>query len=249
MKKISKILWLGAVMIAALSTVSCVPGYSDESGSSDPNAPTLKPDPEGANLIGLYCDTGDNLGGIGFHRDGYITSVTGADWFFSSLGEVPGLGNVDYIPASDWNREVFPRTGMGIVAYSPTQGFVQMIVAGFAKNDQGQNVGVALKYKGGFHGWDEPLEISVEKCAFDGEGGSKVIAITGKKYATYSLSVSKDCDSWLRVRPAYGNYSFIYNKIEVEAHPNTIDAERRATVTLRTTAGKESTFEVVQSPA
>ncbi len=226
------------------SLLSCVPTYDSGGGDPGSTSPDKKPDPDNVKSMYLYSDSGDNIAGLGFHRDGYLTSLTSADWYFASIGYVPGIGNVDYIPVNNWDVLMFPHVGEGLVAYSPTQGFVRMLIGAIVNDEQGRPVAVGLEFLGGFSGVEDPLELKEWSFDFDENGGSAVAELSGKKYATYQLQCR---ESWLKVRQSYSTYKFIYDRINIEVEPNPTTEERRALVTVRTSSGKDSTFTVIQA--
>lgn len=228
-----------------ISLSSCMPGNESGSGNEG-DKPTPLPDPENVQQIGLFYDSGDNLAGLGYTRDGYLTTtVSGvSDWYLSSVGDVPALGNVDYIPVDNWDNLLFPREGMGFVGYSASQGFVRFFVAALAYDDRREVVGVGLKFSGGFTGWGEAFELDEYTYEFDADGGTQTAKIKGNKYGSYQLFSNA---SWLNVKRSSSNYKFISDCIEIEVEPNLTAEERRSVVTIRTTTGKETQFVVVQA--
>ena len=230
----------------SLSLNSCMPGNEPEGGGNSSDKPESKPDPENVQQIGLFNDSGDNLAGLGFTRDGYITTIlsSASEWYLSPVGDVPGLGNVDYIPMQNWDTLIFPRVGLGFVGYSASQGFTRFFVAALAYDDNRNIVGVGLKFVGGFVGTTDSLELDEYSYEFSHSGGSAQAKISGNKYATYQLYCN---DAWLNVRRASSNYSFISDRIDIEVAPNPTAEQRRAVVTVRTSSGMETRFVVKQS--
>ncbi len=239
-----------SVLFAAAVT-SCMPDNPGSGGGSGSGEEVdKKPLPEGvqANSIGLYYDTGDNLAGLGFTRDGFLTTIlsNSGDWYLSSVGYQPGLGNVDYIPMNDWSLQLFPHEGEGFVGYNSKQGFVRFIVAAFARNDQREIVGVGLLYLGGFGGSDQPIELKEWSYDFPADGGTQVAELKGNKYATYQLL---NYPKWAKVQRTSSVYEFIQDRIQIDVEPNTAPEPREAVVTIRTTAGQESSFKIYQDAA
>ncbi len=251
MKTISKFrksgLALALFFAAAISVLlnSCMPGSGAESGN-DPNMPDAKPDPENIKRIGLFSASGDNLAGLGFTVDGYLTTILSgvSDWYLSPIGNIHGIGNVDYIPTTNWDTLIFPHTGLGFVGYSKSQGFTRFFVETLAYDYNHSVVGVGLQYIGGFNGYEEPLELKKYSYEFDHNGGLVQAQISGNKYATYQLFSR---DTWLEVRRTSSTYDFINDCIDIKVAPNPTAEPREAEVIISTSLGKETRFVVAQS--
>lgn len=222
-----------------------MPGSGAESGN-DPNMPDAKPDPENIKRIGLFSASGDNLAGLGFTVDGYLTTILSgvSDWYLSPIGNIHGIGNVDYIPTTNWDTLIFPHTGLGFVGYSKSQGFTRFFVETLAYDYNHSVVGVGLQYIGGFNGYEEPLELKKYSYEFDHNGGLVQAQISGNKYATYQLFSR---DTWLEVRRTSSTYDFINDCIDIKVAPNPTAEPREAEVIISTSLGKETRFVVAQS--
>lgn len=238
-----------ALLLAVCMTVSlssCVP---------DPSGPNMngneqveaKPDPENTKQIGLFSDSGDNIAGLGFSKDGYLKSIVNnmPEWYLAPVGEVPGIGNIDYIPLRNWDTFLVPRLGLGFVGYSATEGFVRFYVAGLAYDSNSNNsvVGVGLKYVGGFSGSEEALEFAETSFEVNSGGGKVETALTGKKYATYQFYTNAN---WLTIIRTSSVYSFIYDVLEIEVAPNSSAEERTATISVVSGDNKETVITIYQ---
>lgn len=235
-------------IIIGVASTSCMPSVEPSNGGSGSDGEVdKKPLPDGveAKSIGLFSDSGDNLAGLGFTRDGFLTTTVSSagDWYLSSVGQQPGLGNVDYIPMSNWDLQLFPHEGEGFVGYNSQQGFVRFLVAAVARNEYREVVGVGLLYLGAFGGADEAIELKEWSYDFPAEGGSQVAELKGNKYSTYQLFNSK---AWATVQRSSSVYEFIQDRINIEVEPNTSTEPREAIITIRTTSGKESSFKIYQ---
>lgn len=234
-------------VIIGTSFTSCTPSAEPGSGGSAGEEPEKKPLPEGveAKSIGLFYDSGDNLAGLGFTRDGFLTTTVSSagDWYLSSVGQQPGLGNVDYIPMSNWDLQLFPHEGEGFVGYNSKQGFVRFLVAAVARDENREVVGVGLLYLGAFSGSEEPVELKEWSYDFPAEGGAQVAELKGNKYSTYQVFNST---TWATVQRTSSTYEFIQDRINIQVEPNPSTEPREAIITLRTTSSKESSFKIYQ---
>ncbi|MDE5554128.1 MAG: hypothetical protein K2J10_02970, partial [Muribaculaceae bacterium] len=118
MKKLNKPASLLALIISVIigaSFTSCMPAGEPTKGggSGTGEEPEKKPLPEGveAKSIGLFYDSGDNLAGLGYTPDGFLKTTISSmgDWYLASVGQQPALGNVDYIPMTNWDLQLFPH--------------------------------------------------------------------------------------------------------------------------------------------
>lgn len=253
MKRINKpasLLALIFSMFIGAAFTSCMPTVEPSNGGSGSGTEDVdkKPLPEGveAKSIGLFYDSGDNLAGLGFTRDGFLTTtVSGAgDWYLASVGQQPALGNVDYIPVNNWGLQLFPHEGEGFVGYNSRQGFVRFLVAALALNEYREVVGVGLLYLGAFSGADEPIELKEWTYDFPAEGGTQVAELKGNKYSTYQIFNST---TWATIQRTSSVYDFIQDRINIRVEPNPSTEPREAIITLRTTSGKESSFKIYQA--
>lgn len=241
----SAVFALGLSFVVSLT--SCMPSSPDSGGNESGDSPQVKPLPSGVEpkSIGLFSDAGDNLAGLGYTRDGFLTTTVSGmgDWYLVSVGQQPGLGNVDYIPMNDWSLQLFPHQGEGFVGYNTKQGFVRFIVASLAYNQNRDVVGVGLLYLGAFEGYDEPVELKQWSYDFPVGGGEQTAELAGDKYSVYQVF---NPSTWVTVQRESSVYTFINDRIAIKVEPNTTTESRQAIITLRTTSGKESSFKVIQ---
>lgn len=245
-KIMSCLMLMTAVIAISLTMTSCMPDAEDN-GGVNPGGTNVdaKPDPEGTRQMALYSYTGDNIAGLGYSPDGTIKSLSPTvTWLLASVGEVPGLGNVDYIPMDGWEYQVTPKPGLGFVGYSPTQGFVRFFVAGMVVDEMRDPIAVGVKYLGGFTGSDKAVELDKTAYSVPAEGASITAKLQGKDYTPFQMGYTAD---WLDVHQASTIYSFINNLIEIEAKPNDTDEERTAEIVLTTLNGVVSRISIVQA--
>lgn len=235
-----------AILLSAIM-FSCIPDPNGP-GTNNGTDPETKPEPQGTLTAELYKDSGDNIAGLGLSSDGFLTTILSTslygEWYLASVGIVPSLGNVDYIPMNGWGTMLFPRVGMGFIGYCPTQGFVRFVVGAIAQDNQGELVGVGLKYLGKFTGSDDPIELEESVYDFDEDGGTMIAKLKGLKYSTYQLVNDND---WIRPLMTSSAYSFIYDRIEINVEPNESPESRSGLIKLVTASGKETTFIVTQA--
>ena len=255
MKYLDKPAFLLALMfrvIMGAAFTSCVPsgdpaGGGGGSGSDEEGGVVAKPLPTGVEpkVIGLFYDTRDNLAGLGLAAEGYLTTIISdyGDWSLAPVGILPGLGNVDYIPTEGWDNLIFPAVGLGFVGYNSKQGFVRFIIGGLYANSNTEVTGVALMYLGNFTGSEDPIELKEWSYEFSPEGGVQHAQIAGDKYSTYQTYTNR---SWVTIRRTSSHYKFIEELIEMTVEPNTTTEPREAIVTIRTSAGQESSFKIYQ---
>lgn len=247
LNKLASLLALIFGVIIGAAFTACMPSVELGNGGIGGEEVDKKPLPDGveAKSIGLFYDSGDNLAGLGFTHDGFITTILSdtGDWYLSSVGDQPGLGNVDYIPMNNWQLQLYPHEGEGFVGYNSRQGFVRFLVAAVARNEYREVVGVGLLYLGAFGGAEESIELKEWSYDFPAEGGSKVAELKGNKYSTYQTF---NPTSWVTVQRSSSVYEFIQDRINIQVEPNTSAEPREAIITLRTTSGKESSFKISQ---
>ena len=98
-------------------------------------------------------------------------------------------------------------------------------------------------YLGNFTGSEDPIELKEWSYEFTPEGGVQHAQIAGDKYATYQTYTNR---SWVTIRRTSSHYKFIEDLIEMTVEPNTTTEPREAIVTIRTSAGQESSFKIYQ---
>lgn len=239
----SKILMICMFCVSVCMT-SCIPeggslvGGSGGNNSGEEEKPVLK-DPEGTKIIGLYAENPDNLAGLYFHKDGYLTSNNG--WKLSHVATTNCLAYVDYIPRNNWSELLFITYGDGFVGYKENEGFVRFYVSGVALNNG--IIGVQLKYHPNFYGKDEAPELSKTSLSFGEDGGDESIAITSKTYTVFQ-SMSKD--RWCKVTQTGSVYPYIIDGIDIEVEPNESSEPRQTEILLTTHDGKTSVVNVSQ---
>lgn len=241
-----------ALLFTAFATSSC----SDSDNNLDPdNGQVVKPDtdvpdPEGTipltmrnasngdtYLDNIYIDKGDNFSGSG-------------TWF-TTIGQVKGLGNVSAIPQSGWTGKISVIPGNGYVAaqynyYTQDATFYRIYVTDYVTSVAGGVIGAEIKYQKPFKGTDESLTLDGNSLSFDEDGGSKVVAVTNKNFVPFSCSSSA---SWCKVgKSGSSDFPFLHDGVMVTVDPQeTLVGEQEATVTLTTGFGKKTTFKVLRS--
>lgn len=249
-----------ALLFTAFATFSC----SDSDGNLDPdNGQVVKPDtdvpdPEGTipltmrnksngdtSLDLIRIDEGDNFAqnGSGWNQSAYFTTI----------GQVKGLGNVSAIPRSGWTGKIAVIPGNGYVVASYNHGaqdatFYRIYVTDYVTSVAGGVIGAEIKYQKPFKGTDESLTLDGNSLSFDEDGGSKVVEVTNKNFVPFSCSSSA---GWCKVgKSGSSDFPFLHDGVMVTVDPQeTLVGEQEATVTLTTGFGKKTTFKVLRSGA
>lgn len=241
--KITVNIMMACMLCLSLSLTSCIPNEQiGNDGFDDPTEdqkPILK-DPEGTKTIGLFIESGDNLAGLYFHKDGYLTSSNG--WRLSYAGYMNCISYVDFIPRNTWVDLLYVSYGDGFVGYHETEGFVRFYVTGIAFNDYGA-VGMYLKYLPQFYGKEEVQTLSKNTVEFGEDGGEESIAITTK---TYTMIRSMSKVNWCRVKQTASVFPYIIDGIDIEVDPNEGSEPRETEVLLTTHGGLTTVVTVYQ---
>lgn len=240
---------IGAAALSGLALMllaaSCMPNVDDNSsGNGGGTGQEVKPTPEGVKQIELSTWPGDELAGIHLSTDGVLEAARPSeDWYFASVGTVPGLGNVDYIPKNNWDTGIRPDIGLGFVGYSPREGFVRFMVGLVVLDASRVATNVGLYYLGNFLGKDEPLPLKDQSFVIGFQGGTVKTTIEGRSYAPYDVLIS---EPWLTGEKVGTVYSFIYNAVEITVEPNPTAEVREASVRVKTHSGNQTIITVVQ---
>lgn len=235
-------------MILLMATPSCVPDGGPAGGPNkgEENETPVQKDPEGTITISLYSDVNpdhaDNIDGIYFSTEGYLTSKNG--WRFSYTGHTNCLANVDFIPRNTWIEQINVSYEDGFVAYNDGRGFFRFFVYGIATDEYGKVVGLLLKYDKAFYGKDEAPTLSKTSVQFSAKGGEESIAVTSKTYTVFQAIAHA---KWCTVRQTASVYPYITDGIEIVAEANTTDEARETDVVLSTHGGKNTIVKVRQA--
>lgn len=254
-KSIFRLLPLAAAFLFA---TFALPSCSDD--NTDPNnGQVVKPgadvpDPEGTipltmrnesngntYLDRIYIDRGDNF--------------TGDYSYFTTIGQVKGLGNVSSIPRTGWTGKISVIPGNGYVAavgkwnygaqtYDWT--FYRIYVTDYVTTVTGGVIGAEIKYQKPFKGTDESLTTEESSLTFDQSGGSKAVVFTNKNFVSFTCSSSA---GWCKVEKASSSdLPFLQDGVLVTVDPQeTLVGEQEATVTLTTAFGKKTELKVLRS--
>jgi len=244
---IARKILLASTICMTLSVTSCIPDPVSNNGVSDGNGEDEKPvlkDPEGTKSIGLYMESSDNIAGLYFSTEGYLTSSNG--WRLSYAGNMNCISYVDFIPRNTWTELLHVSVGDGFVGYLEGQGFTRFYVAGAAVNDNGAVVGLLIKFVSTFYGKDEAPELALNSIEMTSDGGAESISINNK---TYTVFQSMSSANWCRVVQRPSIFPYIIDGIEIQVEPNTEPTPRETDVVLSTHGGKTTILKVKQEAA
>ena len=227
----------------ALALGSCMPDGDVKGSSGGGTEEEAKPTPSGVKTIALYSNlAGSNLSGLYFNDNGFLTSDNG--WMLSEVGYVPGIGNVDYIPITNWANQITPVVDLGFVGYHPREGFVSFLVASLGYDENRLPFAVGLMYYPGFTGGETAVELFKDQLEFPAEGGTQTVSLKGPKYSIYQLAFS---DDWVQAQSKGSVYSFIDDEIEVTVEPNTTGETRSGFVKVVTDRNMTTTLAIKQA--
>ncbi|MDE6703179.1 MAG: BACON domain-containing protein [Muribaculaceae bacterium] len=226
----------------ASAFTSCMPDGDVNSGGNGSEVEE-KPAPEGVKSVALYSNLpGSQLSGLYFNEHGFLTSDNG--WMLAPVGRVPGIGNVDYIPLTNWANQISPDVDLGFVGYHPKEGFVSFLVASIGYDEYRYPFAVGLMYLDNFSGGETPVELEKDIIDFPAAGGTQTVSLKGQKYSLYQMAYTGD---WLSTAAKSSVYPFINDRIEVTVQPNTTDAPRSDVISIVTDRNEITTLKVNQS--
>lgn len=233
-----------AICLAFASAfTSCMPDGDVKGGGNKGEEVEEKPTPEGVKTVALYSNLpGSQLSGIFFSEHGFISSSNG--WMFASVGMVPGIGNVDYIPMSGWADQISPAVDLGFVGYHPKEGFVSFLVASIAYDQERYPFAVGLMYLANFTGGETAVELEKDVIDFPAEGGTQTVSLKGQKYSLYQMAFTGD---WLTVSSKGSIYPFINDEIIVTAKANTSEEKRSDAIAIVTDRNQITTLKINQA--
>lgn len=227
----------------ASALTSCMPDGDASSGGSGSEVEE-KPAPDGVKSVALYSNLpGSQLSGLYFNEHGFLTSDNG--WMLAPVGYVPGIGNVDYIPITNWANQIAPDAELGFVGYHPKEGFVSFFVASIGYDEYRYPFAVGLMYLDNFSGGETPVELEKDVIDFPAAGSTQTVSLKGPKYSLYQMAFTGD---WLSTAAKGSVYSFINDEIEVTVRANTTGEPRSDVISIVTDRNQITKLKVNQSP-
>ncbi len=177
----------------------------------------------------------------------YIRHENFLGGYFSSFGEVSGLGNVSYIPKTGWADRMAVIPGNGYVAYANGQ-YYRIYVVDYATSTLGGIIGADVKYQTPFKGVDEEIKINVSNLTFSNDGGEQGVVFENENIVVFTATSSH---VWCKVeRCTTHDTDFLYNGVVITVDPNEENLEdEEATVTLTTAYGKKKEIKVTRAAA
>lgn len=232
----------------ALCSVVMIGCTSDEPDNPD-NGEVISPDTQVADPTGtIALSMRDYDNGLTFLGNCiYIRHENFLGGYFSSFGEVSGLGNVSYIPKTGWADRMAVIPGNGYVAYANGQ-YYRIYVVDYATSTLGGIIGADVKYQTPFKGVDEEIKINVSNLTFSNDGGEQGVVFENENIVVFTATSSH---VWCKVeRCTTHDTDFLYNGVVITVDPNEENLEdEEATVTLTTAYGKKKEIKVTRAAA
>lgn len=236
------------MILTALAFAAC---SNDDPDSGKPIKPDANvPDPMGTITLSMRNDDETSLDGLYISDD---DNFHGGSFVLADIGSVNGLGNVSSIPTVGWAEKVAVTPGHGYVAakYSWTSEetynvtFYRLYVIDYNIGAMsGGIIGANVKYQRPFNGVDDALVTDQKKVSAPKEGGEFQITFTNSSLIPFTVESSEE---WCTVKKASTlSEPYLYDAIVVTCAPSYSQTDRKATVTLKTSFGKETEIEVSQ---
>lgn len=240
--KLLKFFFLTLCAVVTFSCTSDEPDNPDNGEIINPDTPVT--DPTGTISLSMRdYDNGHTLldGSIDIRHENFRGG------YFSSFGEVSGLGNVSYIPKTGWADRMAVIPGNGYVAYSNGQ-YYRIYVVDYATSTLGGIIGADVKYQTPFKGVDEEIKINVSNLTFSNDGGEQGVVFENENIVVFTATSSAE---WCKVeRCTTHDTYFLYNGVVITVDPNEENLEdEEATVTLTTAYGKKKEIKVTRAAA
>lgn len=238
MTRISKII---CCAVAAVAFAAAMPACMPDNNVKEDNSEKPVPPPEGTPYVRLYKGSFDTFDGIYLGTDGRLSST--GEWRFSSLGPLPSITKIDYIPYGPWDEDANIGMFYSIVAYHPQKGFMRLYVGSMTMNSDGELSSVVLYYNRDFRGEDVAIELDRTEVSVEAGASTVTIDVKNKNYTPFSAAPSA---RWLKSKTLSTNGGILANAVEITIEANTESEPRTSTVRVATQNNKSTIITVKQ---